>query len=78
MGIQNLHPHVLRASFATGHFEVGTVLSQIQQMMGHASPETTLGYIFQRPVEQAISQERLAEKMGLKATVARFELEYQI
>jgi len=78
LGIQNLHPHVLRASFATGHFEVGTELSQIQQMMGHQSPETTLGYIFQRPVDQAISQERLAAKMGLKTKVTHIDIEYQI
>ena len=32
--IANLTPHRLRATFATVHFDSGTPLSQIQQMMG--------------------------------------------
>ena len=64
LGVPGLFPHCLRATFATGHFEVGTALSQIQQMMGHESPETTLKYITQRPKDQAAAQARLAQIMG--------------
>ena len=78
MEIQNLHPHSLRGSFATGHFEIGTPLGQIQLMLGHASSDTTLLYISQRPFEQAKAQELLAARMGLNASGAHFELEYQI
>lgn len=78
MEIQNLHPHSLRASFATGHFEVGTPLGQIQLMLGHASSDTTLLYISQRPFEQARAQELLAARMGLYSSLAHCELEYQI
>ena len=60
------HLHGLRASFATTHFEAGTPLSQIQQMMGHSDPETTMGYIVQRPRDQAAAQERVSELMGFK------------
>lgn len=64
IGLQGLHPHRLRASFATTHFEAGTPLSQIQQMMGHEDPATTQKYIVQRPKDQAAAQERVSELMG--------------
>lgn len=64
VGVPGLHPHRLRASFATTHFEAGTPLSQIQQMMGHEDPETTMRYIVQRPKDQAVAQENVARLMG--------------
>lgn len=64
--IPGMTPHRLRATFATTHFEAGTKLSQIQQMMGHEDSETTMGYIVQRPVDQAEAQERVAELQGFK------------
>ena len=67
VGATGLHPHRLRASFATTHFEAGTPLSQIQQMMGHSDPETTMGYIVQRPRDQAAAQERVSELMGFES-----------
>ena len=66
VGVEGLHPHRLRASFATTHFEAGTPLTQIQQMMGHEDPETTMGYIVQRPKDQAQAQETVADLMGFK------------
>jgi len=68
-GAPGLHPHRLRASFATTHFEAGTPLTQIQQMMGHSDPETTMGYIVQRPRDQAAAQERVAEIMGFPGSI---------
>ncbi len=65
--IANLTPHRLRATFATVHFESGTPISQIQQMMGHADPETTMIYIVQRPKDQAVAQETVALLMGFPA-----------
>ena len=70
VGVPGLHPHRLRASFATTHFEAGTPLSQIQQMMGHEDPETTMGYIVQRPKDQAVAQERVSELMGFKSPIS--------
>ena len=72
--IKGLTPHRLRATFATGHFEIGTSISQIQQMLGHESPETTLGYIVQRPKEQAEAQEKLGAVMGMASTVGPMSL----
>ncbi len=65
LGIIGLHPHRLRATFATAHYEAGTPLSQIQQMLGHRDPETTLRYIVQRPHDQAEAQRKVAAAMGL-------------
>lgn len=65
VGIHGLHPHRLRATFATTHFEAGTPISQIQQMMGHKDPSTTMGYIIQRPKDQAEAQDRVAALMGM-------------
>ena len=69
LGVHGLTPHRLRATWATGHFEIGTPLSQIQQMMGHESPETTLKYIVQRPMDQAVAQANLAARMGFQEEV---------
>jgi integrase/recombinase XerC len=65
LGIVGLHPHRLRATFATAHYEAGTPLSQIQQMLGHRDPETTLRYILQRPHDQAEAQRKVAMAMRL-------------
>lgn len=62
--IRGLHPHRLRATFATAHFETGTTLQQIMLMMGHDKPQTTLRYIETRPKEAAKAQDRVAEAMG--------------
>jgi integrase/recombinase XerC len=62
--IADLTPHRLRATFATAHFEAGTPISQIQQMLGHEDPQTTMGYIVQRPKDQAEAQARVAAAMG--------------
>lgn len=66
--IHGLTPHRLRATFATAHFEAGTPLSQIQQMLGHEDPETTMGYIVQRPKDQAEAQEKVAQAMGFQTS----------
>lgn len=64
----HLTPHALRRTFATAHFETGTPLSQIQQMLGHQDPETTMRYILQRPRAQAEAQAKVAEAMGFKSS----------
>lgn len=69
LGIRDLSPHRLRATFATAHFEAGTPLSQIQQMLGHQHPETTMGYIIQRPKDQEEAQAKVAESMGLRRAI---------
>ncbi|MDR7695259.1 tyrosine-type recombinase/integrase [Riemerella anatipestifer] len=52
LGIQNLHPHTLRHTFATHHFlNNGTKLEEIKTMLGHSSYDTTLIYA-QIPTEQ--------------------------
>ena len=66
--ILGLTPHRLRATFATGHWEIGTPLTQIQQMMGHEDSATTMKYIVARPKDQAQAQEKLAEAYGFKTS----------
>jgi integrase len=66
-GIPGLHPHRLRASFATAHFEAGTDIGTIQKMLGHEDQETTWRYIVQRPKDQALAQERVALLQGFQA-----------
>ncbi|MBS1729859.1 MAG: tyrosine-type recombinase/integrase [Bacteroidetes bacterium] len=65
--IVNLHPHRLRATFATSHWEAGTALAQIQQMLGHKDPETTMRYIVMRPKETAAAQDKVAAMMGFRS-----------
>lgn len=79
MGLHGIHPHSLRAAFATAHYEAGTPLGQIQLMLGHASPDTTLGYISKRPFRQAEAQEHLSKHMRLgQDPTLSSEIEYHI
>lgn len=65
--IKGLTPHGLRRTFATAHFEMGTALTQIAQMMGHEDPMLTMKrYIIQRPKDQAAAQEKVGLAMGFK------------
>lgn len=43
-GIERIHPHKLRRTFATTALKRGIAIEQIQQMMGHEKVETTLVY----------------------------------
>ncbi|MBU0894443.1 MAG: tyrosine-type recombinase/integrase [Nanoarchaeota archaeon] len=41
---KEIHPHTLRHSFATQLIENGYDISQVQALLGHKSPETTMVY----------------------------------
>jgi integrase len=65
LGLVGLHPHALRATFATAHWEAGTTLNQLTAMLGHKDPNTTMGYIRQRPLSAAVAQAKVAAAMNL-------------
>jgi len=63
--ITGLHPHSLRATFATTMWECGATLDEIAEMLGHEDPDTTLKhYIRRRPKGQTENQAKAAEAMG--------------
>jgi len=41
---RKIHPHTLRHSFATHLIENGYDLTNVQTLLGHKSPETTMVY----------------------------------
>ena len=42
---KKVHPHTVRHSFATHLVESGYSLQDVQAMLGHKSPETSLVYV---------------------------------
>ncbi|MBD3252427.1 tyrosine-type recombinase/integrase [Candidatus Pacearchaeota archaeon] len=42
---KNIHPHIMRHSFATYIIEPGESISGVQALLGHKSPETTMIYV---------------------------------
>lgn len=42
---KNVHPHTLRHSFATHLIENGCSLNEVQALLGHKSPETSMIYV---------------------------------
>jgi len=42
---KNVHPHTLRHSFATHLIQNGASLNEVQAMLGHKSPETSMVYV---------------------------------
>jgi integrase len=67
LGLGNLTPHRLRASFASLHAAAGTPLSELQTMMGHKDYKTLWGYIEQTLDARRDAQEGLGRHLGLTA-----------
>lgn len=44
-GVENVHPHRFRRTFATGLAARGMDIQEIQKLLGHSSIETTLRYV---------------------------------
>ena len=42
---KNIHPHALRHSFATHLIESGYAVNEVQALLGHKSPETSMIYL---------------------------------
>ncbi len=45
-GVDNVHPHRFRRTFATNLYNRGMDVHEIQRLMGHKNVQTTLGYIY--------------------------------
>lgn len=65
VGLANLTPHRLRATFATLHVEAGTALPKVQKMLGHSDITTTMRYVEDSTVGLREAQAKVAQVMGL-------------
>lgn len=45
-GVENVHPHRFRRTFATGLAKRGMEIQEIQQLLGHANINTTMRYVY--------------------------------
>jgi integrase len=63
-GTPGVTPHRLRGTFATLLSEAGVPVQDIQKVMRHKDPVTTMGYLELDTKRAAEAQERIAGKMG--------------
>lgn len=59
-GVPDLHPHVLRHSFSTRLVEQGADIRTVQELLGHASIQTTQRYLRVRPLGLVAAVEKLS------------------
>ena len=50
-------PHTLRHTFASHMLKNGAYLFNVQDMLGHAHPQTTAGYLHRMPVERTAEED---------------------
>lgn len=65
VGLPVIGAHRLRATFATLHAGAGTPLTTLQELMGHASPITTRGYVEEAAEAHREAQDGLSKLLGL-------------
>lgn len=59
-GVDNVHPHRFRRTFATHLYRRGMDVHEIQRLMGHSNIQTTMGYIYTDDAQIKHSYERYA------------------
>jgi integrase len=60
VGIKDMTPHRVRATYATACFEAGVDLNQIQILLGHENQATTMGYVVVRSRPMGEAQDKVA------------------
>jgi len=78
VGVVGIHPHRLRANFATRLSECGIAVQDIQRLLRHRSLITTAGYLEPSLDRVAEAQERVAERLGLSGNGRRKNAEEDI
>lgn len=59
-GVQNVHPHRFRRTFATTLHRRGMDIHEIQRLMGHSNVQTTLEYIYTDDTELRAAYQKYA------------------
>lgn len=63
IGVVNMHPHRLRATFASTMYELGKPLQHIMRLLGHKDEKTTVGYIVCRDADLGQSMDDYADAL---------------
>jgi len=66
-GVTAAHPHALRHTFGTGLAEAGVDLPVIQELLGHAHVDSSVGYIHLAPVRVRAAFEQAGQRQRGRA-----------
>ena len=83
LGIENLHPHALRHTFATHHISKGTSLPAVKKMLGHTNYNSTLVYTsvpiedLRQSIDKVTLKNSFWDRFKIKPKIKKINIDFQ-